>query len=412
MKRIFRAQHLVTCNSKHEVIKDAFLAIDGKHIVDVGAWKKRPKARAWKVIDASYGMITPTLFNLHTHLPMSLLRGIAEDQKLEDWLFQTILPLEKKHVSPSFVKKGTELALRESIRNGVTFFCDMYFYETDIAKTAEKMGVRGVFCQNVWDIDSPDSKSLDECLSRAEKHLQTFPRSDRIIPGIAPHAIYTTSLKTIQQCADLAKAHNGYGMVHLAETKTEFNDSIKNFGRSPTAQVAASGFLDLKHVILAHSVWMDDEDYKLLKRPNVSVALNPQCNAKLASGIPPVDRYRKEGIRFVLGTDGACSNNNLDIFEEMNFLSKIHHVSTGDLTGLPGPELFDAATIRAAEAVGVSDRLGSLEPGKEADFLIIDLRSAHLQPMHNPYAYLIYSVRGSDVSSVYVQGNRIWGHVS
>ena len=409
MKRIFRSQYLVTSNPQHEVIKDAFLAIDGKTIVDVGPWKKRPRARSFREVDVSYGMITPTLFNLHTHLPMSLLRGIAEDQKLEDWLFNTILPLEKKHVSPSFVKRGTELAIRESIRNGVTFFCDMYFYETDIAKTAEKMGVRGIFCQNVWDIDSPDSSSTDESLSRAEKLFKSFRDSDRIIPGIAPHAIYTTSLKTMRQAADLAKSHNGYGMIHLAETKTEMNQSLKDFGRTPTAQVAASGLLDLNHIILAHSVWVEDSDFDLLKRSNVSVALNPQCNAKLASGIPPVDRYRKEGIRFVLGTDGACSNNNLDIFEEMNFLSKIHHVSTGDLTGLPGPELFDAATIRAAEAVGLGHKLGSLEPGKEADFLIIDLRSAHLQPMHNPYAYLIYSVRGSDVSAVYVQGKKLFG---
>lgn len=407
MKKIFRAQHLVTSNKKHDVFKDAFLAIDGKTIVDVGPWKKRPRGRSFKVVDASYGMITPTLFNLHTHLPMSLLRGIAEDQRLEDWLFNTIIPLEKKHVSPAFVRKGTQLAIQESIRNGVTFFCDMYFFETEIAKTAEKMGVRGVFCQNVWDIEGPGSRSADEALSVAEKHLKSLPRSDRIIPGIAPHAIYTTSLKTMSQAADLAKSHNGYAMIHLAETKQEFQDSLKNFGRSPTAQVAASGLLEVNHLILAHSIWLEDKDFSLLKRPNLSVALNSQCNAKLASGIPPVDRYRKDGIRFVLGTDGACSNNNLDIFEEMNFLSKIHHVTTGDLAGLPGQEVFDAATIRAAEAVGLGDKLGSLEPGKEADFLIIDLRAAHLQPMHNPYAYLIYSVRGADVSSVYVQGKRL-----
>ncbi|MDB5039085.1 MAG: hypothetical protein JWQ35_2613 [Bacteriovoracaceae bacterium] len=402
MGKVFRAQALVTSNKNHDVFFDAFLAVDKNKIVDVGPWKKRP--RAFPVTDVSYGMITPGLFNLHTHLPMTLFRGIVEDLALQTWLFDYILPLEKKWVSPEFVRIGTELALCEAIRNGVTFTADMYYFEAEIARAVDRMGTRGLMGAAVMDLVGPDFKNVEQALNNVRKLHKEFKNHERIIPGIAPHSQYLCTMETLGECAALSKELDIPVTIHLAESKRELTEMLSKNEMTPAMYLEKSGLLKCKQVLLAHSVWLTDEDMPLVAKPNLSVVLNPQCNAKLASGIAPVHKYIKNGVRFALGTDGAASNNNTDIFAEMNFISKIHHLTEGDLTGLPGPMVFDSATRKSAEAVGLGDKLGSLEPGKEADFIIIDLKSPHLTPLTNPYAHLIYSVTGADVESVYVAG--------
>lgn len=402
MQRVFRAQHLVTSNAKHEVFEDAFLAIDGKKILDVGPWKKRP--RKLPVTDCSFGMICPGLFNLHTHLPMSLLRGVAEDLDFQSWLFKFIIPIETKWVRPDFVRVGSELALCEAIRNGVTFVSEMYYFESEIADAIDRMGMRGFAGHHIWDMEARDWPTPEQAFESVRKLSKRFKDHPRVLLGIAPHAPYTCSEKTLKTSAALAKELNLNMMIHLSESKKEFDDMMAQHKMSPTEFIAKAGLLDVKNILLAHSVWMNEKDFSLLSRPNVSVVLNPQCNAKLGSGTAPITAYLEKGIRVTLGTDGAASNNNTDIFEEMSFISKLHHLTEKNMTGLPGPKVFDFATRHAAEALGLGDRLGSLEPGKEADFIVIDLRTPHLTPMTHPYAHLIYSVRGPDVDSVYVAG--------
>lgn len=407
MLKVYRSQSLVTGNRNFDVYEDAFLAIEGDKIRDLGPWKKRPKVKSSQIVDVGFGLITPTLFNLHAHLPMVLFRGIAEDQDLHTWLTQTIFPLEAKFLSPSFVQLGTELALCESIRNGVTYFSNMYLFGAECAKVADRMGVRGIFCQDVSNFDVPDFKNQDDAFAAVRALVRKYKGHPRIQGGISPHSVYGANMETLKKAATLAKEENCGGMIHVSETKREVTESLERFGMSPVEHIRDSGFFDSRFVILAHTVWPTETDFKILQRPNLSVALNVQCNAKLGSGVPPVPRFKKDGIRFTLGTDGAASNNNLDIFEEMNFLGKVHHLTSGDLTGLRCEEIFAAATIRAAEAVGLDDQIGSLEPGKQADFLVVDTRHSHLTPMTNPYSHLIYSVRGADVHSTYVAGKAL-----
>jgi 5-methylthioadenosine/S-adenosylhomocysteine deaminase len=335
---------------------------------------------------------------------MVLLRGIAEDVDFHTWLYDYIFPTEKRWVSEEFCRVGTELAICESIRNGVTYLAEMYFYEDAIADCLDKFGIRGMLGATVWDIEAPNFKTPEQGFKLAEKLAKQLRGHERLQASIAPHAPYTCSEKTLKDAANFARAQKIPAMIHMAETKVEFDDCLKNHKKTPMRFVNDTGLFDLDQVLLAHSVWVDEADYKLLSRPNLSVVLNPQCNAKLASGIPPAQKYLENGVRFTMGTDGAASNNNLDLFAEMNFLSKIHHVSTKDLKGLPGPIVFDAATRSAAEAVGLGEKLGSLEPGKQADFILIDASAPHLTPLTRAYSHLIYSVRGSDVETVYVAG--------
>ncbi len=408
MLKIYRARSIVTSNPQHDVFEDGFLAVEGDTIRDVGPWKRRPKTSKAKVEDCSFGMITPGLYNLHTHLPMVLFRGIAEDQALEPWLFETILPLEGKYLTKDFVRAGSELALCESIRNGVVFFSDMYMFEETIAQVADRFGVRGNFCVGLSGLESPDFKNWKDCLEAMRKPLLKYRDHPRVRMGVGPHAVYTCSMEVLKAVASYAKELKVDGMIHLSETKTEFENSKKSFGHSPLSQMHQAGLLEIPHLILAHSVWMEDKDFEILKsRKNLTVALNTQCNAKLGSGIAPLARYRNESIRYTLGTDGAASNNNLDMFEELNFASKVHHLATGDLGGLPGAELFDSVTRRAAEAFGFEKTLGSLEPGKQADFIVVDLQKPHLTPFTHAYSHLIYSVRGADVHSTYVAGKAL-----
>jgi 5-methylthioadenosine/S-adenosylhomocysteine deaminase len=402
MQKVYRAKALVTSNPKREVFFDAFLAVENDKILDVGPWKKRPKKLS--VTDFSFGLITPGIFNLHTHLPMTLLRGIAEDHDFETWLFKYIVPIESRWVNPEFVRIGTELALCEAIRSGTTFVSEMYYFESEVAAAIDRMQMRGLAAHHVWDMKAPDCENPEAAFKSVRALHRKYKEHPRVLPGIAPHAPYTCSPETLQEAARLAKELNLRVMTHVAETKKELTDMLTRCEMTPAQYVQKSGLLDCRNVLLAHSVWLTDDDLPLVAKDNITLVLNAQCNAKLASGVPPVSKFLAKKIRFALGTDSAASNNNTDIFEEMNFISKLHHVTEDDLTGLPGPKLFEAVTRDAAEAVGLQDSLGSLEPGKQADFIVIDLRTPHLTPLTNVYAHLVYSVVGGDVDSVFVAG--------
>lgn len=402
--QIFRANTIITCNDNRDVFTDGFLAIENEKIVDIGPWKKRPRAKSLKVQDVSFGLIMPGLFNMHTHLPMTLLRGIAEDVELQSWFFETIIPIEKEWVSENFVRIGTELGILESIRSGVTFLSDMYYYEMDVAKAMDRMGVRGFAGHHIWDWKAPDCATKDAAFEQALLLAKKFKNHPRVIPGIAPHAPYSCSPDTFRESAEFAKLHNLSVMVHVAETEGEQKSIKEKYGRNPFELLKDSGLLEVKNLLIAHAVWPEKSDFKFISKPNISVVLNAQCNAKLASGIPPIEDFRKNKVRIVLGTDGPASNNTLDIFSEINFISKIHHVSQRNLTGFPAMDIIESATIRAAESIGLGHECGSLEIGKDADFIIVDLHSPHLFPKTNIVNHVVHAMRGQDVDSTYVKG--------
>lgn len=404
MKDLYRAGVLVTSNAKNDVYFDAFMLVEKGKIIDLGPWARRPRSRSFKIHDYSFGMITPGLFNLHTHLAMTLFRGMIEDVDFQTWLFQYVIPTEAKWVSTEMVKVGAELGLCESIKNGITYIADMYYFEEEVGKAIDRMHLRGMLGYHVWDNKTPDHPNPDSAMNAIRKLARTYKEHPRIQLAVAPHAPYTCSFKVLQECSALARELHLPMMTHLSETQKEFTDLLKTKECTPVEYMDDAGCFDVSRILLAHSIWMAEHDYALLKRDSVSVVLNPQCNAKIASGFVPVGQYHKRGIRFTFGTDGAASNNNLDIFAEMNFLSKMYHLHDQDLAGLPGTDVFAAATRKAAEAVGLGERLGSLEPQKEADFIVIDTRAPHLTPLTRPYSHLIYSVRGSDVHSTFVGG--------
>jgi len=402
VKKIFRSQSLVTCNADHAVFDDAFLAIDGSKIVDVGPWKKRP--RSFRIEDTGSSLIMPGLLNLHTHLPMTLFRGMAEDVELQTWLEKFIFPAEKKFLSPSFVRLGTQLAACELIRHGITYIADMYFYENEIAKVLDQAGLRGLLGQTFFDAGGFDSKSLEESFRLTKKLKKQLKNHPRLAPALAPHAPYTCSLETLKATAQFAKEEALPIHIHIAETKKELGDLKRQTGLSPVRILKETGILEAPFVLSAHTIWLEDHDFSILREHPVTAIVNPQSNAKLGSGVAPIRKFLNNRVRFAFGTDGAASNNRVDIFSEMNLMAKLYRLQESEMSRLTCADILDRATRFAAEAVGESHRLGSLEPGKEADFIVIDLQKPHLQPFTNAYHHLIYSAQASDVESVYVAG--------
>lgn len=404
MKKIFRSPYLLTSDSEHTVIEDAFFAVESGKILDLGPWKKRPRSRSFRIEELEQSLIMPGLFNLHTHLPMSLFRGIAEDVDLHTWLFEYIFPAEKEFVSPSFVRLGAQLSACELIRHGITYVADMYYHQDVASEVFDKAGIRAILAQSFFDNGGFDTNDLEESfqgIRRLKKKLDGHPR---LQAAVGPHAPYTCSLDTLRASAHLAKELELPVLIHMAETKKELEDIKQQSGLSPVGLVRKSGLFEAPRLLAAHSIWLDDSDFSILRQPHVTAILNPHSNAKIGAGISPVRKLMANKVRFSLGTDSVASNNRLDIFSEMNLLAKLYHLTESDMTGLKTFQLLDACTRHAAEAVGKSHRLGSLEPGKDADFIILDLSKPHLQPITNIYNHLIYSAQGSDVDSVYVAG--------
>lgn len=408
MKRLYRSQYLVTSDSDHNVYQDAFLAVDKDKIIDAGLWKNRPRSKSYKTIDYSNAVITPGLFNLHSHLAMTFLKGIVEDVDLNTWLFDYILPAEKKLVSKKFVELGTQLALTECLKNGTTYIADMYFHPEQVFSAFSKLGLRGTVGVSFFDHGGMDTKSLDESFELILSMNQKFKQNKLLDLAIAPHAPYTCSKQNLRKGVEIAKELGLPGMIHVAETRFEYDEIMAKHNQSPLQYVYECGLFDLPYLLLAHMLHLNEhEDYQILQNTRATPILTPQCNAKLASGTPLAQQYKDNAIRFTMGTDGSASNNSLDIFSELNFLAKLLNLQTGRLDGISSRDLFDSVTIRAAEAVGKQNELGSLEAGKQADFIVIPLDKAHLFPVNDIYSQLLYVIRGHDVRDVYIQGKAV-----
>lgn len=395
---------IVTMDQTRRVISDGGIAISNGRIIAIG-----PRAEiesgytSRQRINATSKVITPGLINGHTHIPMVLFRGLADDLDLQEWLTKYIFPAEAKNVTEEFVRVGTRLGLAEMIRGGTTTYCDMYYFEDAIADETAKAGVRGVLGETIIDFPVADNKTNAEAMEYVEKFVARWKGHELIIPAIAPHAPYTVSeehLKAVRAFSDRTGAPI---VTHISETKREVDDSVKAKGASPVAYLDRIGFFN-DRVIAAHVVWPQGTDIAILKQRGVGVIHNPQSNMKLASGVAPVPKMLSENVFVGLGTDGAASNNDLNMWEEMDTVAKLHKVFSGDPKVISAQQAFELATIGGARALHLEKEIGSLEKGKRADILIIDRDTLNQIPLYNVYSDLVYATKASDVETVLING--------
>ncbi|MGE5836139.1 MAG: amidohydrolase family protein [Acidobacteriota bacterium] len=395
---------LVTMDANGRVIPDGAVAIDGSRIVAVGTVDElRALYQPAESLNVRGQVVLPGLINTHTHAPMVLYRGLADDLALMDWLTKYIFPAEKVTVSPDFVRVGTRLAALEMIESGTTTFVDMYYFEDDIAEVTHEAGLRAVLGQSVIKFPVADAPTPEAALARAETFIGKWKSDPLITPAVAPHSAYTLEPATLKAARELANRHNVPLLIHLAETRDEMKIVQDAFHMSTTRFLDTLG-LWTGRTIAAHGVYLDDLDMSILAKAGVGVAHNPESNMKLASGVAAVPKWLTSGMRVGLGTDGAASNNDLDMFEAMRFAALLHKSATGNPEVMPAVQVLELATRRGADAIGLGDRIGSLEPGKEADLITVSMDGARQTPMFNPISHLVYVSRGDDVRTTIVAG--------
>ncbi len=385
---------VVTMNKDYEVVNHAAVAIRDEHIVMVCPVNDLPEGwTARQTIEATDAVVIPGLINAHTHVPHSLLRGVGDGLPLERWLSEAIFPIERACVDEDFVKVGARLSIIEMLLGGTTTFADMFFYEGAIAQEAETLGIRAVLGETVMDLPTPDAPGgVKDAFKLAEKFIGDWNGHDRITPAVAPHAPYTCSPETIRAARDLAHKTNTPVLIHLSETKNEVDQILKKYGATPIHYVARAGLFEVK-VLAAHVVHPQSGELALLQENNAGIAHCPRSNMNLASGAAPIRRMLDKNLRLGLGTDGAASCPTTNLFEEMATaarLAKLHHERADVVSAR---EIFAMATINGARAIGMEDKLGSIEPGKLADIVIVDTGSANLEhaPIYDIYAHLVYA---------------------
>ena len=389
---------LVPMDGKEEVIKNTNIYIEEDQIVHIGELKEDIKVD--RTIDGKNKLAMPGLINAHTHIGMSLLRNFADDLPLHEWLTQKIWPTEA-NLTAEDVYWGSLLSMIEMIQSGTTTFCDMYFFMDEVGKGLEETGMRGVLTRGLIE---EEGKNLGKLLNTKNLYKNWNGKGNgRIKVMVAPHAPYTCSPEFLGKIMDLAKELDTGVHIHLSETEKEIEDSLKQWGKSPIKHVYDLGLFNFP-TVAAHCVHVDDDDINILKENNVSPVNNPSSNLKLASGFAPIDKMLKAGINVALGTDGSSSNNNLNMFEEIHLASIINKAVNKDAVSVPAIEALKMATINGAKALNWNKEIGSIEIGKKADIILIDMNKPHLYPLHNIISALAYSVQGSDVDTVIIDG--------
>ncbi len=398
---------VVTMDKGRRVIEDGAIVIRGDKIEAVGTRAEiAKKYRAKQTIDATGKVIIPGLINTHTHIPMTLFRGIADDLDLQEWLTKFIFPAEAKNVDEAFVRAGTRLGLAEMIRGGTTTYCDMYYFEDAIAEETKKAGMRGVLGETIIQFPVADNKTPDEAIAYTERFIRKWQNDPLIVPAAAPHAAYTVSTDHLKKIRAQSDRLNSPVLIHVAETMNEGGDISKFTGQYAGTAV---GYLDSigffsNRTIAAHSIFVNPRELDVLKRIGVGLAHCPQSNMKLASGVASVPLMLEKDIAVGLGTDGAASNNDLNMWEEMDTAAKLHKVVAKDPKVLPAEKVFEMATIRGARALHLDKLTGSIEIGKRADIAIVDFDGLHQTPFYNVYSHLVYATKASDVRSVIING--------
>ncbi len=388
---------VVTMDDSRKVIENAYVAVKGSTISYIGT--EKPNGDFDVCISGEKKIVMPGLVNTHAHLAMTLLRSYADDMNLQDWLFKKIFPFEDT-LDGGKIAEGSIIGIDEMLASGTTCFNDMYFFEKETAKIAVQKGIRAVLSEGI-NFDGYDRK-----IKLTEEMLEEFGNEELISLAIAPHAIYTCSNELLKDCAGYAKKNGLLIHTHLAETQTEFDDCMKEHGITPTEYMESTGMFE-NRTVAAHCVVMTDRDLKILKEYNVSVAHNVVSNLKLASGVAPIPKMIEMEINVSLGTDGASSNNNLDMFEEMKISAILHKGITLNPTVMDAWTVLKMATVNGAKALGF-DNLGVLKAGYLADMIVLDFSAPHLTPNHNTVSNLVYSASGSDVEYTIVGGKIVY----
>lgn len=385
------------------VVENGAVAVREGRVVGKGDYREITKKYSSQSHIGGRGRaVMPGLVNTHAHAAMVFLRGMADDLPLKEWLEGHIWPTESRWLSPEYIKDATKLACLEMLRAGITTFADMYFFEDVTGNVARALGMRAVLGQGVLDFPTRTTEGAEDCLRKAEVLIGKWKGDELITPAIAPHSIYGCGPETIKKVRDAALGHGVLVHTHLSETEWEVEETKKNHGKTPAELLDGLGLFECK-VIAAHCVWVTDEEMDIFARKGVNVSHCVKSNLKLASGIAPVPRMLGKGINVSLGTDGAASNNDLDILGEMSCAARLHKAATGDPTALDARTALLMAAPRGAEAVGL-ENTGSLEKGKAADIIVLNLDKPHLTPLYDICSHLVYSARSTDVEIVMVNG--------
>jgi len=395
---------ILTMDGQNSVLENGFLCIRGDTISHIGVEDEK-QFQAGKTIDANGGLVLPGLVNGHTHAAMSLFRGLADDLPLMEWLNNYIFPAESR-IDADFVFTGTLLACAEMIMSGTTTFCDMYLFEEEAAKAARKAGMRCMLGEVLYDFPSPNYGPMEKGLEYTESLIRKWQDDPLVSIAVEPHSLFTCSPDLLIAANKMALRYNVPLIIHVAETLSELAEIKDKYGKKPVEHLQSLDLLG-SQLIMDHCVHLDETDIKILAEHGVKVVHNPESNMKLASGIAPVPELISHGVTVGLGTDGCASNNNLDLFTEMDMAAKLHKIQTMNPTVLDAVTVLRMATIEGARALGIDHATGSLETGKKADIIIVDTDKPHLTPMYNPYSHIVYAARGNDVSHSIINGQLV-----
>ena len=398
---------ILTMNPNFEVIPNGYIAVRGSKIEQIGACAGGELPAATQFIDATGGIILPGLVNTHTHLPMTLFRGLADDLPLAQWLQEHIFPAESSHVNPENVYNGALIGCAELLLGGTTTVCDGYFYEDEVAEALIASNLRAIVGQGVIDFPAPGVPDPSENIRTAEAFINKYyDRSPLITPSVFCHSPYTCGEGTLKRAKMLAADHGLLFQIHVAETSDENKQPFAKKDGSAIRYLDRIGLLD-HNTLLVHAVWVDNADASIIAARKCGISHCPESNMKLSSGTAPVATFLDYGIAVGLGTDGCASNNDMDLFQEMDIAAKLHKVISRDAVVMDAATVLKMVTIGAARAIGMEHHIGSLEAGKAADIIVIDTRKPHLTPLYNPVSQLVYAARGSDVSHVVIAGRHL-----
>lgn len=400
---------VITMNKSFTVIQNGAVAIDGAKIAAVGTTDDILAAyQADEIVSCEGKYILPGLINTHTHTPMTLMRGMSDDSRLDVWLFGYIMPTEREFVSPEFCYIGTQLACAEMIRGGVTTFTDMYYFESDVAQSAADAGMRAVVGESILKFPTPDAESYEDSLNYTREFISKWKDHPLITPAIAPHAPYSNTKETLEKCIDVALEYDVPLIIHIAESRQEVEDHIKEHEQSVVHWLNKIGLFKTK-VLAAHCVWLDETELRIFREHGASIAHCPTANLKLSSGVAPVQQMLDAGVTVGIGTDGPASNNDLDMFEEMRLAALLSKTRTYDPTSLPARQALLLATRQGAKATYLDKVTGSLEVGKLADLIVIDAHPLHNSPQYriqedSVYSQIVYASKSSDVQHTMCNG--------
>ncbi len=397
---------VVVMDEAGTVLEGGAVLVEGARIAGL-LDRAAPRPPGIRRIDAAGQLVIPGLVNTHGHASMSLLRGLADDLPLLTWLEERIFPAEAALVAPDFVYAGTLLSSIEMLKSGTTTFADMYYFPDDVARATREAGIRVVTGPSVIGFPAPDFATPAESLASADAFFERHRDNPLLIPSVAAHALYTTSLADVEAAFRLAEERGTAFQIHVAEAPTENDQVREETGMRVVEALDSIGALR-PGTMLAHAVYISEEDIAQIAAGGAGVAHNPESNMKLGTdAAAPVPALLAAGVPVGLGTDGPASNNNLDLFEEMDAAAKLHKFVSGDPTALPARTVFRMATLGGARVIGQADQLGSLEVGKLADIVLVDVRRAGMTPLYDPYSHLVYAARGGDVSTVLVHGRLV-----